>query len=129
MIAAFDVACRERASRRNGFGVDSLAAAERLGRHHRGADRLDLRLLLLAAILAGEGVLGRRVGRAVAGLVTALALLATTAVLNQENSEHPLSIHMGINSGVALVGSTRFEGLRGTRWTFTASGPVTFFAW
>ena len=61
-------------------------------------------------------------------LDTALALLATTAVLNQENSEHPLSIHMGINSGVALVGSTRFEGLRGTRWTFTASGPVTNLA-
>ena len=35
---------------------------------------------------------------------------------------------MGINSGVALVGSTRFEGLRGTRWTFTASGPVTNLA-
>jgi len=35
---------------------------------------------------------------------------------------------MGINSGVALVGSTRFEGARGTRWTFTASGPVTNLA-
>ena len=31
---------------------------------------------------------------------------------------------MRINSGTALVGSTRFEGLRGARWTFTASGPV-----
>jgi class 3 adenylate cyclase len=35
---------------------------------------------------------------------------------------------MGINSGLALVGSTRFEGLHGTRWTFTASGPVTNLA-
>jgi class 3 adenylate cyclase len=35
---------------------------------------------------------------------------------------------MGINSGTALVGSTRFEGLRGSRWTFTASGPVTNLA-
>lgn len=59
---------------------------------------------------------------------TALALLAATQALNRENSEHPLSVHMGINSGVALVGSTRFEGLRGTRWTFTASGPVTNLA-
>lgn len=59
---------------------------------------------------------------------TALALLATTEALNQENSEHPLAIHMGLNSGIALVGSTRFEGLRGTRWTFTASGPVTNLA-
>jgi len=35
---------------------------------------------------------------------------------------------MGVNSGSALVGSTRFEGTRGTRWTFTASGPVTNLA-
>ena len=37
----------------------------------------------------------------------------------------PLTVHMGLNSGVALVGSTRFEGVRGARWTFTASGTVT----
>ena len=59
---------------------------------------------------------------------TALALLAATDALNQVNSEQPLAIHLGINSGMALVGSTRFEGLRGTRWTFTASGPVTNLA-
>jgi len=59
---------------------------------------------------------------------TALALLATTEALNQEGGEHPLSIHMGINSGVALVGSVRFEGLRSTRWTFSANGPVTNLA-
>jgi class 3 adenylate cyclase len=35
---------------------------------------------------------------------------------------------MGINSGPALVGSTRFEGRRGARWTFTASGSVTNLA-
>ena len=29
---------------------------------------------------------------------------------------------------MALVGSTRFEGVRGTRWTFTASGSVTNLA-
>jgi class 3 adenylate cyclase len=59
---------------------------------------------------------------------TALALLATTAALNQANSAQPLAIHMGLNSGLALVGSTRFEGQHGTRWTFTASGPVTNLA-
>ena len=59
---------------------------------------------------------------------TALALLAVTEQLNQKNPEHPLSIHMGVNSGPALVGSTRFDGLRGSRWTFTASGPVTNLA-
>jgi DNA-binding response OmpR family regulator len=59
---------------------------------------------------------------------TALALLAATDALNRDNRAQPLAVHMGINSGVALVGSTRFEGLRGTRWTFTASGPVTNLA-
>jgi class 3 adenylate cyclase len=59
---------------------------------------------------------------------TALALLAATDALNRDNRAQPLAIHMGINSGVALLGSTRFEGLRGTRWTFTASGPVTNLA-
>lgn len=59
---------------------------------------------------------------------TALALLAATDALNRDNCAQPLAIHMGINSGVALVGSTRFEGVRGTRWTFTASGPVTNLA-
>ena len=59
---------------------------------------------------------------------TALAFLAATAALNQENSAHPLAIYMGLNSGIALVGSTRFDGLRGTRWTFTASGSVTNLA-
>jgi adenylate cyclase len=56
---------------------------------------------------------------------TALALLTATEALNQDNSEQPLAIHMGLNSGIAFVGATRFEGLRGTRWTFTASGSVT----
>jgi class 3 adenylate cyclase/HAMP domain-containing protein len=59
---------------------------------------------------------------------TALALLAATEALNRDNHAQPPAIHMGINSGVALVGSTRFDGLRGTRWTFTASGPMTKLA-
>ncbi len=64
----------------------------------------------------------------IAAVDTALALLAVTEMLNRENSVHPLAIHMGLSSGLALVGSTRFEGRRGTRWTFTASGPVTNLA-
>jgi class 3 adenylate cyclase len=35
---------------------------------------------------------------------------------------------MGINSGVASVGMTKFHGATGTRMTFTASGPVTNLA-
>ncbi|MGH2359926.1 MAG: response regulator [bacterium] len=64
--------------------------------------------------------------RAAAGV--AMALLAITERLKREYAEHPLSIHMGINSGLALVGSTRFDGARGSRWTFTASGQVTNLA-
>ena len=59
---------------------------------------------------------------------TALDLLGATKALNEANGTQPLAIHIGLNSGLALVGSTRFEGVRGTRWTFTASGPVTNLA-
>jgi len=59
---------------------------------------------------------------------TALALFAATAALNLDSGAQQLAIHMGLNSGLALVGSSRFEGLRGARWTFTASGAVTNLA-
>jgi len=59
---------------------------------------------------------------------TAMNLLDITDRLNRDYVGHPLAIHMGLNSGPALVGSTRFEGARGSRWTFTASGPVTNIA-
>ena len=59
---------------------------------------------------------------------TALMLMAVTDALNQGELENPLAIHVGVNSGPALVGSTRFEGRRGIRWTFTASGLVTALA-
>jgi DNA-binding response OmpR family regulator len=61
---------------------------------------------------------------AIAAVDTALTLLDATEALNIANGSQPLSVHMGLNSGLALVGSTRFEGVRGTRWTFSASGPV-----
>ncbi|MFQ5970986.1 MAG: response regulator [Alphaproteobacteria bacterium] len=53
----------------------------------------------------------------------AFALMAVTDALNDENKEHPLDVHVGIACGPALVGSARFEGERGTRWVFSASGP------
>ncbi len=72
-----------------------------------------------------EGDPGAHATRAAA---TALDLLQVTEALNRERSRRPLGIHMGINSGPAWVGSTRFEGARGMRWTFTASGQVTNLA-
>lgn len=60
----------------------------------------------------------------------ALRILEVTDQLNrqQQDAEEPIAVHMGLSSGQALVGSTRFEGHRGTLWTFTARGPVTNFA-
>ncbi|MBW2284365.1 MAG: GAF domain-containing protein, partial [Deltaproteobacteria bacterium] len=40
----------------------------------------------------------------------------------------PINVNIGINSGSALLGMTRFEGSLGTRMTYTASGPVTNLA-
>jgi class 3 adenylate cyclase len=40
----------------------------------------------------------------------------------------PVYVNMGINSGVAAVGMTKFNGAAGTRMTFTATGPVTNLA-
>ncbi|HEX9445740.1 MAG TPA: adenylate/guanylate cyclase domain-containing protein, partial [Candidatus Binatia bacterium] len=40
----------------------------------------------------------------------------------------PVFLHMGINSGPALVGATKLSSSAGARWTFTASGPVTNLA-
>ncbi len=40
----------------------------------------------------------------------------------------PIDVNIGINSGTALVGMTRFTGSLDTRMTFTASGSVTNIA-
>ena len=37
-------------------------------------------------------------------------------------------MHMGINTGPALLGATKMEGRAGTRWTYTASGMTTNIA-
>lgn len=54
---------------------------------------------------------------------TALSLMEVTDRLAQ--SGHGPPVHIGISSGRAAVGSTRFEGLRGTRWVYSAEGFVT----
>ena len=53
---------------------------------------------------------------------TALGVLAATERLNRESKEQPIEVHIGISSGMILVGSTQFEGRHGTRWVFSASG-------
>ena len=58
---------------------------------------------------------------------TAIAVQKKVQVINADLAGQfpPVVVNIGINSGQTSVGSTRFEGLAGTRWTFTASGPVT----
>ncbi len=53
----------------------------------------------------------------------------TTEITKElEGRFEPVHVNMGINSGVASVGMTKFRGASGTRMTFTASGPVTNLA-
>ncbi|MCF8107678.1 MAG: adenylate/guanylate cyclase domain-containing protein [Desulfohalobiaceae bacterium] len=39
-----------------------------------------------------------------------------------------VDLHMGINSGQAMVGATRMTSITGERWAYTASGLVTVTA-
>jgi len=61
---------------------------------------------------------------------TALETLRRTTQLNLQLQElaAPIAVHIGINSGLALVGPTKFEGATGTRWTYTATGAITNIA-
>lgn len=52
-------------------------------------------------------------------------------VINQSfktDLDHLIDVNIGINSGNALVGMTRFKGSSGTRMTYTATGSVTNIA-
>ena len=40
----------------------------------------------------------------------------------------PPAMHIGINTGPALLGATKIEGRAETRWTYTASGMTTNIA-
>jgi len=62
-----------------------------------------------------------------AAVLTALAILQRAAQINVEleADAEPVRLHVGVNSGVAAVGTTKIEGTAGTRWTYTASGTVT----
>jgi class 3 adenylate cyclase/HAMP domain-containing protein len=57
----------------------------------------------------------------------AFAIRQRTARLNEEyGGVFPaVHLHMGINTGEALVGATKLAGGGGQRWTFTATGPTT----
>ena len=57
----------------------------------------------------------------------AFAIRQRTAALNAEYEGMfpPVQLHMGINTGEALVGATKLGVGGAQRWTFTATGPTT----
>ncbi|HSL47723.1 MAG TPA: adenylate/guanylate cyclase domain-containing protein [Candidatus Deferrimicrobiaceae bacterium] len=60
----------------------------------------------------------------------AFAIRQKTAALNEEYAGvfPVIALHMGINTGQALVGATKLGGAASQRWTFTATGPTTNIA-
>ena len=83
---------------------------------------------------AGDGLMvifqGEPLQTALNAARAALEIRRRTSQINEElrGRFQPIVINMGINSGVASVGMSRFQGKTGTRMTFTASGPVTNLA-
>jgi class 3 adenylate cyclase len=83
---------------------------------------------------AGDGLMaifqGAKRENALNASRAALNIHERTAEIRKELEERfePIFVNMGINSGIASVGMTKFRGATGTRMTFTASGPVTNLA-
>jgi class 3 adenylate cyclase/rubredoxin len=83
---------------------------------------------------AGDGLMvifqGEPKKTALSAVKAALEIRGKTLEINEElkNRFLPVEINMGINSGTAAVGMSRFTGISGTRMTFTATGPVTNLA-
>ncbi len=83
---------------------------------------------------AGDGLMaifqGDKSEHALNAATAALKIRRKTMDTNQELDGlfPPVIVNMGINSGIALVGMTRFVGESHTRMTFTASGSVTNLA-
>jgi len=83
---------------------------------------------------AGDGLMvifqGEPGKTALSAVQAALEIRGKTLDINEElkNRFLPVEVNMGINSGLAAVGMSRFTGVSGTRMTFTATGPVTNLA-
>ena len=84
---------------------------------------------------AGDGLMiifqdGESGAHAAAAVRAALAIRDRRPAANRDPGRHhpPIAVNIGISSGECDVGTTRFAGPVGERWTFTASGPVTNLA-
>lgn len=80
----------------------------------------------------GDGLLALFEGADLEGNVraafgAALQIQARTRALNQQRRHRhdPITVHVGLHAGRALVGFTRLRGRSGERWVYAATGPVT----
>jgi class 3 adenylate cyclase len=83
---------------------------------------------------AGDGLMaifqGEQMDNALNAARASLRIHQGTRQINDElkGRFEPIEVNMGVNSGIASVGMTRFHGIAGTRMTFTATGSVTNLA-
>jgi class 3 adenylate cyclase len=65
-----------------------------------------------------------------AAVLAALGIQRRTREINDQLQDElrPITMKVGVNSGIAAVGATKIEGMAGLRWTYTASGPTTNIA-
>ncbi len=83
---------------------------------------------------AGDGLMvifqGSPRQTALSAVRAALEIRQKTMEINEELKDRflPVDVNMGVNSGTAAVGMSRFKGISGTRMTFSATGPVTNLA-
>jgi class 3 adenylate cyclase len=83
---------------------------------------------------AGDGLMaifqGDKTEHGLNACNAALEIRRRTREINKELEGlfHPIVVNIGINSGIASVGTSRFAGKSGTRTTFTASGSPTNLA-
>jgi class 3 adenylate cyclase len=86
--------------------------------------------------LLGDGLVALFEGPSIREDVThaALAALRIREVTRELNARgrgrhrHPIVVNIGLNAGVASVGTTRLRGRSGERRFYTATGPVTNIA-
>src|SRR5437870_13923361 len=60
--------------------------------------------------------------------MTVNAPLSSPVIAPLHGRFDPLRMHIGVNTGPALLGATKIEGRAGRRWTYTASGMTTNIA-
>jgi class 3 adenylate cyclase len=67
---------------------------------------------------------------AVDAVTAAVEILQMTSDLNEQlrGFFDPMAVHVGINSGIALIGPTKYQGASGERWVYTALGPAVNLA-